>query len=285
MDPGQGHRAWPSRRGLPRARGDGPSSGCRAIGDGSPAPAGMDPALVGRRRGSPAPAGMDPTRPTADSGSPAPAGMDPAVQRTARCATLGFPRARGDGPGDRTLSALSAGSPAPAGMDPSAAAECMPRARLPRARGDGPVGVPRAWPIAMAPPRPRGWTRRCGDGASAGPGSPAPAGMDPLRQRTARRGYGGFPAPAGMDPAGLHTGGASRRAPPRPRGWTRRRALAVEPPMAPPRPRGWTPAPVPAHGAVRLPRARGDGPFAREDHGGPALQTAPAHVGMNPGEA
>ena len=194
---------------------------------------------------------------------------------------IGLPRARGDGPTDRSSSlnfvmasprsrgwtlgesarrAWTEGFPALAGMDPAEEARLAGEVGLPRARGDGPRGRRRSPTPRRASPRSRGWT----SGGSA--------------QAPGRR---GFPALAGMDPA--LAGDAQRPARlPRARGDGPRavRPFAVRP-GASPRSRGWTlicPTPSTARGGfpalagmdppcwaaetfgAGLPRARGDGP-------------------------
>ena len=71
------------------------------------------------------------------------------------------------------------GSPAYAGMDRRRADVALQRLRLPRLRGDGPVGVKDYKTEAEAPPPTRGWTRLTAGTWGVGIGSPAYAGMDP----------------------------------------------------------------------------------------------------------
>ena len=328
MDPDV-DRATATGRRLPRARGDGPlrhncprrlsSASPRPRGwtvqvarlearlNGFPAPAGMDPSVLGlpttgtrlpRARGdgpargiqgtveataSPRPRGwtrgcgaMRGPRP----GFPAPAGMDPLMVAT-KDAPSRLPRARGDGPravqvsgGDTAASprprgwtlpevegrASDAGFPAPAGMDPRRASQRHARARLPRARGDGPCSTPTGWRSRPASPRPRGWTRAGGRGPDHRAGFPAPAGMDPpcpARRRQGRR----LPRARGDGPSECRPAPVHQSASPRPRGWT----LHL---MSPRHRCGGFPAPAgmdPGRGRrypapARLPRARGDGP-------------------------
>ena len=146
-------------------------------------------------------------------------------------------------------------------MDPWGARITGWSARLPRARGDGPATSPARPASDSASPRPRGWTVDQPLLLIPTHGFPAPAGMDP-RARVIVQGGGGLPRARGDGP---HTPSGS-----------------VSMPVASPRPRGWTLAdtsdrrgcigfPAPAgmdHAGcrrsdrrVRLPRARGDGPW------------------------
>ena len=134
-------------------------------------------------------------------GSPAHAGMDPHVRGDASNA-LWLPRTRGDGPVRRTggdswrvapphtrgwtpsrqlSSTSSTGSPAHAGMDHPYPACGIALTRLPRTRGDGPISTSRGDSDEGAPPHTRGWTLVRVEGTARLVGSPAHAGMDPLR--------------------------------------------------------------------------------------------------------
>ena len=146
MDPADGSGTRPCAW-LPRTRGDGPCSRLT-----SPVRTAAPPHTRGWTL-QPS-VGVD-----VDEGSPAHAGMDPALLAS-NAKSLRLPRTRGDGPGSSTLAAALAapphtrgwtprmpvqhgpaeGSPAHAGMDPSPAREAHPTDRLPRTRGDGPCG-------------------------------------------------------------------------------------------------------------------------------------------------
>ena len=227
MDPRQPRRSQ-KPVGIPRTRGDGPSSSrtsSTACLD-SPHPRGWT-RLVDiddcRLHGFPAPAGMDPRR------------------SLARCEAVRIPRTRGDGPvnGDYIpgvhwdsphprgwtrlrprRSGHHAGFPAPAGMDPFARASAVIVKRIPRTRGDGPC--PLSWSSSRArdSPHPRGWTRGGGERAERDDGFPAPAGMDPPRPGAGSR-RGRIPRTRGDGPvADRDTSGTSGDSP-HPRGWTR----------------------------------------------------------------
>src|ERR1019366_8215095 len=114
----------------------------------------------------------------AQEGSPAHAGMDRFIFRWRK--PLGWlPRTRGDGPGIGNTRAerqgapphtrgwtpygqvgtrFPDGSPAHAGMDRSALTTLRAPTRLPRTRGDGPLGVDDVARADKAPPHTRGWT-------------------------------------------------------------------------------------------------------------------------------
>ena len=167
MDPAARHSPPRCAR-LPRTRGDGPSLlfGVPQVAPASPHPRGWtrDGAGPAHHRG----------------GFPAPAGMDPSVEAQRRSAS-GLPRTRGDGPccptrfpaarqasphprgwtrAEMSTDPSRCGFPAPAGMDPDHATREFHRLRLPRTRGDGPVGECRGEDALTASPHPRGWTRR-----------------------------------------------------------------------------------------------------------------------------
>ena len=170
---------------------------------------------------------------------PAHAGMDPESGRPG-CRTSGLPRARGDGPERIRGAILATGTaprtrgwtprrfsrasrrhdcPAHAGMDPPHWESMLLRARLPRARGDGP------WPLTLArsrvrtAPRTRGWTLHVKRVPAQLLDCPAHAGMDPkavfTRVPPARlpRARGDGPSRTGRRVRGTETA-------PRTRGWT-----------------------------------------------------------------
>ena len=186
MDPGL-LRRQPSRRRLPRTRGDGPQ------------PRSVD---APRTTASPHTRGWTPRHrrvAVAVVGFPAHAGMDPAP-RPLRLRRGRLPRTRGDGPcapalcariylasphtrgwtlATRWLRRSRRGFPAHAGMDPRGRTTwCRPR-RLPRTRGDGPSLRRRGRHFRRASPHTRGWTRHVRLRHDLGRGFPAHAGMDP----------------------------------------------------------------------------------------------------------
>ena len=172
--------------GLPRLRGDGPSTG----------PLSMKP-----MKAPPPTRGWTPrTCSTMLSvrGSPAYAGMDPGEK-----GDLGkkgrLPRLRGDGPGTRRRTRRTTGAPPPtrgwtrrpdprpearqgspayAGMDPPCCWTRPPPCWLPRLRGDGPSTSASIRVVIPAPPPTRGWTRLLSTPSHQLLGSPAYAGMD-----------------------------------------------------------------------------------------------------------
>ena len=187
MDPEDPHRE-PRRRGIPRARGDGPSPTCSACRRGTDSPRSRGWTHVrwppgDRERGFPALAGMD------------------LVNVCGGFRLRWIPRARGDGPGGvprrrhgRPDSPRSRGwtvapdpqgpagrgFPALAGMDRARARAPAGRPGIPRARGDGPASGRRPCSAAPDSPRSRGWTPVLVHLQHREVGFPALAGMDPL---------------------------------------------------------------------------------------------------------
>ena len=261
----------PGRTGrLPRARGDGPHS-IRDIGY--------------RYEASPRPRGWTRRARTVRAdclGFPAPAGMDPSARASA-WATRRLPRARGDGPagGGHVRSPVAAsprprgwtrrvhvrrlesrGFPAPAGMDPSHRIRTRTREWLPRARGDGPEDEQGELQTLTASPRPRGWTAVTRAKLAPEVGFPAPAGMDPPVRCPGRR-RRRLPRARGDGPGRTDARGCLLQASPRPRGWTPRRPGRKVRVVGFPAPAGMDPAGASREtDPPRLPRARGDGPWA-----------------------
>ena len=167
------------------------------------------------------------------------------------------------------------GSPAPAGIDPPACGPSVTSIRLPRTRGDRPPTLIEAGPHALAPPHPRGSTPPAAGRFSAGPGSPAPAGIDPALKSPI---YPCFrlPRTRGDRPARQRLGKRTVTAPPHPRGSTPdaiRTALRCR---GSPAPAGIDPMPSPrASASCRLPRTRGDRP--RLSDARPPVPRAPPH--------
>ncbi|KXS38167.1 MAG: hypothetical protein AWU55_1645 [Halomonadaceae bacterium T82-2] len=267
IDPREPRRS-PVRGGLPRTRGDRPSSGS---GSGmriraSPHPRGSTPSSRWSRlgvRGFPAPAGIDPleiSRSAMPSGLPRTRGDRPPEPEAAAILAEASPHPRGSTLRRVAVLAADWGFPAPAGIDPRPPPSTPNSCRLPRTRGDRPRLVEIDQMDVMASPHPRGSTQ---------------AATRDARDRL------GFPAPAGIDPPS-RPGGFRRRGLPRTRGDRPTAHLARQDHgMASPHPRGSTPAlrcsvcwrlgfPAPAgidparsrpgRGPRRLPRTRGDRP-------------------------
>ena len=163
------------------------------------------------------------------------------------------------------------GFPALAGMDPALTAAMPSWHGLPRARGDG----PRVWTLRhiweTASPRSRGWTRAPAGRAPDRWGFPALAGMDPPAPgcRTDRP---GLPRARGDGPSRTAGSGRAGWASPRSRGWTwdcpaTREVVGGFPALAG---MDLNMATVKAL-AIRLPRARGDGPALSRRDGDPRM--------------
>ena len=274
--------------GLPRARGDRPPGG---------------PTFLARVLAPPRPRGSTLGKTmagAAEDGSPAPAGIDPASDYILALRPR-LPRARGDRPKKRIppppdvtapprprgstgvrrqAVRLGRGSPAPAGIDPPPALIPDWRSRLPRARGDRPCAEGSPCACCAAPPRPRGSTRHLPGRQDIRRGSPAPAGIDPPmegRKERVRR----LPRARGDRPCLMTRPRTTLAAPPRPRGSTPARVVSALREAGSPAPAGIDPKGRPMTRArgdrptimnmmLRLPRARGDG-------------GSPAPAGIDPG--
>ena len=226
MDPGAPPALRVSRR-LPRTRGDGPRSGWPTLRcpTAPPHTRGWTPLAEATT--------VDPV------GSPAHAGMDPALDED-EAEDGRLPRTRGDGPSTMSSwgptppapphtrgwtpepgdeGSAKPGSPAHAGMDPmTSSAVCRAR-RLPRTRGDGPAHTWTQIGRHRAPPHTRGWTWACTRHRGMGRGSPAHAGMDPGRT-DGEDGYGRLPRTRGDGPRRRVPSMLAKEAPPHTRGWT-----------------------------------------------------------------
>ncbi len=254
--------------GLPRTRGDGPSTLTppRRTSRASPHTRGWTRSDHPDERG--------------EHGFPAHAGMDPG-QGPGPGACERLPRTRGDGPGGesrafdvdaasphtRGWTRLTAwrghevrGFPAHAGMDPWPPASPRASTRLPRTRGDGPTtanGTLRAW---QASPHTRGWTHRPGVHPDGHDGFPAHAGMDPLRvagRACSRR----LPRTRGDGPEAWTALQTLHEASPHTRGWTRGVLGQRDSTYGFPAHAGMDRLPGTRHQERRrLPRTRGDGP-------------------------
>ena len=159
---------------------------------------------------------------------------------------------------------ICSGFPAHAGMDPRWPRAVPESCGLPRTRGDGPSPCGTACSLTRASPHTRGWTLATLRASVQSGGFPAHAGMDPCASR--RPGSrSGLPRTRGDGPSWAAIVPTTRPASPHTRGWTRRH-----------RPDPSTGPGFPAHAGMdppravrrrssrRLPRTRGDGPWACE---------------------
>ena len=185
MDPSPDNTPSPPV-GLPRTRGDGPSSRCVGVMSSMASPHTRGWTWSGWRKSeagqaSPHTRGWTPGgggRHVLGGGFPAHAGMD-VRRRTGRRRRLGFP--------------------AHAGMDRRRLCAVRPRRRLPRTRGDGPEAYHARDVSLPASPHTRGWTRARSARHVRRAGFPAHAGMDPgVRRDVGRR--GGLPRTRGDGP-------------------------------------------------------------------------------------
>ncbi len=266
---------------LPRVGGDRPKTRGVAASSREAPPRGRgstprDDPTASRGGGSPAWAGIDPKRSTAVSarvGLPRVGGDRPVTRVAHVAADLAPPRGRGS-----TRDALQAliedvGSPAWAGIDPDALVKAMTRVRLPRVGGDRPPVTHVATLEASAPPRGRGSTRRERYGVRGALGSPAWAGIDPLR-RCSSDGSARLPRVGGDRPCSVITADSSKGAPPRGRGSTRIAARLDAMLRGSPAWAGIDPVSVTRGVATaRLPRVGGDRPASVTAH--VATQAAP----------
>ena len=243
--PAETRPPWP---GLPRTRGDGPGTIYNV-------------ALVAR-------------------GFPAHAGMDPRVL-SARASCCGLPRTRGDGPAGLVLGAVAdeasphtrgwtmasrtevlpaPGFPAHAGMDLDHAQLVRRLCRLPRTRGDGPVGDTNRYSLLEASPHTRGWTHSSRLARRHQRGFPAHAGMD-LAPAAPGPPASRLPRTRGDGPRYVLQGRIAERASPHTRGWTHLRPQGNRRALGFPAHAGMDPWRAPrAWRRTRLPRTRGDGP-------------------------
>ncbi len=228
--------ADPARPGLPRRRGDGPRGGGGRSARTSAPPQARGWTWVGDGGlqcldGSPAGAGMDPSGVKdfpAGKGLPRRRGDGPLRRRGSTAPFQAPPQARGWTRRELPRPRQRRGSPAGAGMDPAPHRARGARRRLPRRRGDGPAVWPGLICGGWAPPQARGWTRRHGRRSRRQGGSPAGAGMDPLKQIGSKRGVR-LPRRRGDGPTFSGAVIRLRSAPPQARGWTRGSLRSPEP--------------------------------------------------------
>ena len=173
--------------GLPRARGDRPYQFAvsQTYEQASPRTRGSTcycADLTVQRRGFPAHAGIDPGRPRAppaETWLPRARGDRPLFAAAGSPPAEASPRTRGSTRVRLDLDRTRAGFPAHAGIDPWALVLSRPWTRLPRARGDRPVGFIGHCPVSKASPRTRGSTCRLTIRRDIDDGFPAHAGIDP----------------------------------------------------------------------------------------------------------
>ena len=197
------------------------------------------------------------------------------------------PPTRGWTPVAAVHDGLDMGSPAHAGMDRSMPPIAARAAWLPRPRGDGPSALRHCRSWLRAPPPTRGWTVRCKSTGRVPRGSPAHAGMDPLR-RVCRGIWPWLPRPRGDGPLIGPKHPCRFSAPPPTRGWTRTILGRRNPGAGSPAHAGMDRRRRAAPGwRGRLPRPRGDGPFsdfaASELLGAPPPTRGWTHSHRHPG--
>ena len=237
-----------ARRGIPRARGDGPP--CRGVRQlrtrDSPRSRGWTRLPRAARRGP--------------GGFPALAGMDPGHDVRLGHGVEDSPRSRGWTHASHHPRYRGRGFPALAGMDPDRSGCARSRRRIPRARGDGPPPPSPRRPSPADSPRSRGWTLVGRAAPQVGRGFPALAGMDPRRSRRST-GRPGIPRARGDGPRYVADGVLHRQDSPRSRGWTRRPRRGLGAGVGFPALAGMDPPRSARHGQPEwIPRARGDGP-------------------------
>ncbi len=194
-----------------------------------------------------------------------------------------FGRRRGASPHTRgwtvpraPAAGAGAGFPAHAGMDPAGRNCCIGRRRLPRTRGDGPEAKSPRLGVPSASPHTRGWTPGSDRPAERGEGFPAHAGMDPTRKARPEIPTR-LPRTRGDGPPPLFTPFAPDEASPHTRGWTRAAGNGARRSAGFPAHAGMDPGTARSRPRrTRLPRTRGDGPYACGS--GAALQRASPHT-------
>ena len=222
-----------------------------------------------RYGGSPAHAGIDPRRPPNPPRPPRlprACGDRPQSRSRRRGERAAPPRMRGSTRARREMLLELRGSPAHAGIDPVSDSGLRFVYRLPRACGDRPQRRTVGRRARAAPPRMRGSTLSRHSQHGGDLGSPAHAGIDPIRSGDCG-GTRWLPRACGDRPEAEAMRHAGRTAPPRMRGSTRPRS-------SPRHPRSGSPAHAGidlrdrngARPAPRLPRACGDRPHSTSRH-------------------
>ncbi len=235
---------------------------------------------------------------------------------------VGFPRPRGDGPENKIFQRDhhavppptrgwsrdqmagcdgGDGSPAHAGMVPLLSFLAYIMRGFPRPRGDGPDLTGSIYAQTTVPPPTRGWSPRNIGWLSAGNGSPAHAGMVPVREPhrpVALR----FPRPRGDGPIGQRGLCLPGEVPPPTRGWSQSPLCETVRVRGSPAHAGMVPPGNIAGSAAHwFPRPRGDGPATGHSDGrmvavppptrgwsistsvrAPIPSGSPAHAGMVP---
>ncbi len=218
---------WSS--GFPRPRGDGPSARLPTIlATLVPPPARGWPFRSILKSlgltGSSARAGMAPRRSCHSRPRPRfprPRGDDPSPARSWGLGRWVPPPARGWPRTAQILRLRGDGSPDRAGMAPRLDVRFCALPRFPRPRGDGPVWPPLHQLASEVPPPAGGWPPEDPPPPPNAPGSPARAGMAPIRAATEHQ-RSGFPRPRGDGPCIDLEGPDTGVVPPPARGWPRR---------------------------------------------------------------
>ena len=213
-------------------------------------------------------------------GSPARAGIHP-TGALPRFRTAGFPRSRGDTPGqDRARTRCAAvpplargythgfnglglrhqGSPARAGIHPQPPGGHPRRPGFPRSRGDTPTGSSVVSPASAVPPLARGYTVSGEALVEGATGSPARAGIH-LSLKTSWRPWRRFPRSRGDTPATVSRMEGMMEVPPLARGYTLFEVrLGVREPGSPARAGIHPSAAIRSSPRSGFPRSRGDTP-------------------------
>ena len=250
--------------GLPRTRGDGPRSSSLALRSpgASPHTRGWTPCWE--------------PRPQTGRGFPAHAGMDPSASECSVLPRTASPHTRGWTAAVRELAPGIGGFPAHAGMDRERRATESRRSGLPRTRGDGPRTNANSPSLATASPHTRGWTLLGEVDELPQVGFPAHAGMDPS-PAPGRCRRPGLPRTRGDGPVSGRGAGSCAGASPHTRGWTGVGAGENADGSGFPAHAGMDPGRAGSlTSQSRLPRTRGDGPWAGD--GGAADAGASPHT-------
>ena len=237
---------------VPRPRGDGPAS--------------ISGSMIASSRSPPARGWPDIAFGFDDRALrvPRPRGDGPSGRFRRRLWTTRSPPARGWPVGGEGAAPRLYAFPARAGMARHPGEVRQDRRRVPRPRGDGPAATGcRRRPARRSPPA-RGWPGRASLRATTAAAFPARAGMARSR-RCGRPGFPGVPRPRGDGPIlrSMFLSGFSRSPPAR--GWPGIPQSECQAYFAFPARAGMARRrSVPCPESQRVPRPRGDGPFAEE---------------------